>query len=115
MYSCSLTRAVHLDLVKSLTTQEFILSLKRLIARRGRPEIIYSDKAATFKAAARWIQQVRKDEKLNDLLATLSIEWRFNLSRAPWWGGQFERLIGVFKNAFRKSVGNGTLTLVMAH
>ena len=29
---------------------------------------------------------------------------------APWWGGQFERLIGVFKSAFRKAVGNGTLS-----
>ena len=110
LYSCSLTRAVHLDLVKSLSAPEFIISFKKLIARRGRPEIIYSDNASTFKAAAKWIQQVREDEKLNDLLANLAIEWRFNLSRAPWWGGQFERLIGVFKNAFRKSVGNGTLS-----
>ena len=109
LYACSLTRAVHLDLVKSLTAPEFIISLKRFIARRGRPELIYSDNAATFQAAAKWVKEVREDEKLNDLLANLSIEWRFNLSRAPWWGGQFERLIGVFKSAFRKSVGNSTL------
>ena len=52
LYACSLTRAVHLDLVKSLTAPEFIISLKRFIARRGRPELIYSDNAATFQAAA---------------------------------------------------------------
>ena len=112
LYACSLTRAVHLDLVKSLTAAEFVISLKKFIARRGRPELIYSDNAATFQAAAKWINDVREDERLNNLLANLSIEWRFNLSRAPWWGGgggQFERLIGVFKNAFRKSIGNGTL------
>ena len=110
LYTCSLTRAVHLDFVKSLDTQEFIVSPRRFIACRGRPEIIYSDNATTFKAAANWIQHVRKDEKLNDLLASLAIEWRFNLSRAPWWGGQFERLIGVFKNVFYKSIGNGSLS-----
>ena len=32
------------------------------------------------------------------------------MSRAPWWGGQFERLIGIFKSAFYKVVGEGTLT-----
>ena len=64
----------------------------------------------TFKAAAKWIQLVRQDEKLNSLLANMSIEWRFNLSRAPWWGGQFERLIGLFKSSFYKSIGNGILT-----
>ena len=32
------------------------------------------------------------------------------MSRAPWWGGQFERLIGLFKRSFYKSIGNGNLT-----
>ncbi len=36
LYSCSLTRAVHLDVVRSLDTKEFIMSLKRFIARRAR-------------------------------------------------------------------------------
>ena len=37
------------------------------------------------------------------------IVWRFNLSRAPLLGS-VERLIGVFKPAFYKAVGNGTLS-----
>ena len=44
------------------------------------------------------------------LLEDHEISWRFNLSRAPWWGGQFERLVAVIKEAFYKSVGGGTLT-----
>ena len=35
LYGCSLTRAVHLDLVKSLETNYFLASLKRFIARKG--------------------------------------------------------------------------------
>ena len=34
---------------------------------------------------------------------------KFNLSRAPWWGGQYERLIGVVKQALYKTIGNGLL------
>ena len=81
-----------------------------MIARRGRPQIIYSDNATTFKAAAKWLEKVIRDEKLASFLADQEIHWRFNLSRAPWWGGQFERLIGLFKRCFHKRISNGGLT-----
>ncbi|XP_028419027.1 uncharacterized protein LOC114544609 [Dendronephthya gigantea] len=109
LFACSLTRAVHMELVRSLETGEFIRCFKKFVARRGRPELVYSDNGTTFKAAAKWLETVRRDEKFNSYLAKLEIKWRFNLSRAPWWGGQFERLIGLFKRAFHKSIGNGTL------
>ena len=110
LYACSLTRAVYLDLLKSLETQEFIQSLKRFIARRGRPEIIYSDNGSNLKGAEKWLEQVQSDERVHQVLIERSIVWKFNLTRAPWWGGQFERLIGLFKRAFYKAIGNGTLT-----
>ena len=69
LYACSLTRALYLDLARSLQTGEFLLSLKGLIARRGRPTAIYSDNGNTFIGAAAWIKQVQNDEKLNDFLA----------------------------------------------
>ena len=109
LFGCSLTRAVHLELLKSLETNGFITCLKRFIARRGKPKLIYSDNGSTFKATQKWLKQVQTDEHLNSHISDLSIEWRFNLSRAPWWGGQFERLIGLFKGAFYKTIGNGTL------
>jgi wobble nucleotide-excising tRNase len=62
------------------------MCFKKFIARRGRPELVYSDNGTAFEAAAMWLQVVRKDKKFNDNLAELEIEWRFNLSRAPWWG-----------------------------
>ncbi len=110
LYACSLTRGVYLELLRSMETDEFMRSLRGFVARRGRPRIIYSDNATTFKAAAKLIDLINKDEKVNDYLAKNSIDWKFNLSRAPWWGGQYERLVGVFKSAFYKTVGNGTLS-----
>ena len=110
LYSCSLTRGVFLELLPSLETREFLKSFKRLVARRGRPSLVYSDNGSTFVAAAKWLKKVRKDEELNEFLSNQSISWRFNLSRAPWWGGQFERLIGLMKAAFYKTVGGGILT-----
>ncbi|XP_028394448.1 uncharacterized protein LOC114518642 [Dendronephthya gigantea] len=89
LYACSLTRAVHLELLKSLEVVQFLPSLKRLIARRGRPQIIYSDNATTFKAAANWLKKAIGNEIINGFLTDKEIHWRFNLSHAPWWGGQF--------------------------
>ncbi|XP_068707695.1 uncharacterized protein [Montipora foliosa] len=33
-------------------------------------------------------------QELPFYLADEGISWSFNLSRGPWWGGQFERLVG---------------------
>ena len=110
LYACSLTRGVYLEVLESLETLPFLRSLKRLIARRGRPSLIYSDNAKTFQAAASWLKKVMKDENFHSELSKYEIKWKFNLSRAPWWGGQFERLIGIFKSAFYKVVGKGLLT-----
>lgn len=51
----------------------------------------------------------REDECLQGLLEEYDITWKFNLSRAPWWGRQFERLIGVAKSTMYKVTG-GVLT-----
>ena len=110
IFTFSLSRAVHLELLSSLETSNFITCHKRLIARRGRPRVIYSDNGGTFIKAAKWLRQLRGDERLQSLLEDYDITWKFNLSRAPWWGGQFERLIGVVKSAMYKVIGGGVLT-----
>ena len=109
LYSCSLTRAIHLELLPNQTTEEFLMSLKRFIARRGRPEKIYSDNGKTFVAGAKWLKRVTKDEALQNTLARQSIRWQFNLSRAPWWGGQFERMVGLVKQSLYKTIGRASL------
>ena len=87
IFTCSLSRAVHLELIASLATDNFIACLKRFIARRGRPRVIYSDNGGTFIKAEKWLRQLRGDERLHGLLEQHEIKWKFNLSRAPWWGG----------------------------
>lgn len=77
--------------------------------RRGKPEWIYSDNGRTFVGAAEWMKTVMKDERLQTYLSTNQIKWQFNLSRAPCWGGQFERMISLVKTALNKTIGNGLL------
>ena len=111
LFACSLTRAIHLELPTNQTTERFIRCLKWFIARRGKPSTIYSDNGKSFVAAAKWLKNIMKEEKLQDYLAHRDIKWKFNLSKAPWWGGQFERLIGVMKQSIYKTIGRATLYL----
>ncbi|XP_068707968.1 uncharacterized protein [Montipora foliosa] len=54
LYACSLTREVYLDLLPSQSTDEFLSSLKRFIARRGHPEKIFSDNGSSEVAEERY-------------------------------------------------------------
>lgn len=67
--------------------------------------MIISDNAKTFKAAARVIQNVITHPDMQKYCSDLSFEWHFNLEKAPWWGGMFERLIKSTKRCLRKMVG----------
>ena len=109
LFACSLTRAIHLELIPNPTAEEFIRSLKQFIARRGRPRKIYSNNGRSFTAAAKWLSMVMKSEQLQDHLTDQSITWQFNLSHAPWWGGHFERLVGLVKRALYKGIGQASL------
>ena len=62
-HSCSVCRAVYLELLPNLGSGEFARCLKRVIASRRRPEIIYSDSTKTFKAGSKLLQKINKDEK----------------------------------------------------
>ncbi|XP_011407292.1 PREDICTED: uncharacterized protein LOC105314682 [Amphimedon queenslandica] len=42
-------------------------------------------------------------------------EWLFNIERAPWWGGVFERMVKSVKRCLRKSMGQARLTLDELH
>ena len=99
LYTCASSRAVHLDLVPRLTTEIFVRSFKRFIARRGVPNLVVSDNGSTFKG-----------EALKKLLAEHRIEWKFNVALAPWWGGFFERLVRSTKRCLKKTLGTARVS-----
>ena len=111
LYTCSLTRALYLEVLPDMTCEEFLGSFKRMIANRGRHQKVISDNGRTFIAAAKWLHKIMCNEKLHDFLAHHKITRQFNLSRAPWWGGMFERMVGLVKTAFYKVLKGAKLKL----
>ncbi|XP_028416058.1 uncharacterized protein LOC114539642 [Dendronephthya gigantea] len=96
LFSCCVTRAIHLELVRDLSAETFLCCMRRFAARRGMPSLIVSDNAKTFKAAERAVKKLFNQPKVKAELLTKRVTWRFNLERSPWWGGwQSEYLIGL--------------------
>ena len=110
LYTCCSTRAVHLELVIGLTAITFIQSFKRFTARRGIPCLMVSDNAKTFKSASHLLQKIFESPEVARTFTKLQVEWKFNLEKAPWHGGLFERLIKSAKRSIKKTIGKSTLS-----
>ena len=109
LYTCCVVRAVHLDIVCDMTTSAFLRSFKRFTARRGLPLKIISDNGKTFKAAAKTIDAVIRHEDVQRHFAGIGVDWLFNIEKAPWWGGMFERMIRSTKRCLKKVIGRAKL------
>ena len=110
LFTCASTRAVHLKLCRDLPALEFQRVLKEFVAWRGCPHTIVSDKGKTFVATGKWLSVLKKDQSLANFMEAMEMKWKCNLARAPWWGGFFERLIGIMKRTLSKVIGRSLLT-----
>ena len=109
LYMCCITRAIHLDLVSDLSSQSFLYSFKCFAARQGLPRRIVSDNGKTFKSAAKTLKAIMSSREVTKHLAGLRVEWVFNIERAPWWGGIFERMVQSTECCLRKVIGRARL------
>ena len=110
LFTCAVVRAVHLEIITDMTAQSFIRCFVRFVSRRGLPSLIVSDNAKTYKSAKGILNATLSSATVQQFLANKQVTWNFNLERAPWWGGFFERLIGLMKRCLKKSIGQSKLS-----
>ncbi|UYV81404.1 hypothetical protein LAZ67_20001094 [Cordylochernes scorpioides] len=108
IFTCAVYRGVHLELVTSLSMEAFIQAFRRFIARRGRPLIVYSDNGTNFRGMTNALKKIDFSRLKCD--PTLkNITWKFIPPGAPWWGGWWERLIGMMKQLLFRILGQTSL------
>jgi len=80
VFKCMTTRCLHLDLLESLDTDAFLMSLRRFIARRGKPFELFSDNGTNFVGGNREIKEAYEAmaPRLKEQLAEQKISCRFN-------------------------------------
>ena len=96
LFTRSVVRAVHLEVADFMSVDDIILTFQRFAARRGVPSAVYCDNFMTFECAERLLQRH---------IGRLAPEFQYPASLAPWWGGQFGRMVRSVKDALRKSLG----------
>ena len=96
--TCAATRNTHLELVPTESSESLLLALRRFIARKGVPSTFISDNFKTFKS-----------KEIKRFILKLKINWKFILEKSPWWGGFYERLIGIIKRCLKKVAGKAFL------
>ena len=108
LFTCLVTRAVFVDLAKSLSSDDFLLVFRRFISVYGAPRCVYSDNGTNFvgaeKEIAAGIEQLQNSSKLQKFAAEKSIEWRFQPPSAPHFGGAHESLVKSVKKALYRAL-----------
>ena len=105
-------RAVHIEIAHSLDTDSFINALRRFIARRGRPQQIFSDNGTNFVGAAKVLSeslQNLNNSKVQHYCTQTNIEWHFNPPTASHMGGAWERMIRSVRKILQAILGKQTL------
>ena len=105
LFTCMVTRAIHLELADSLEADDFIMVLRCFISRRGKPKEMYSDNGTNFVGASHELQDSLQDLNENDSLHSYllksTITWHFIPPQAPHFGGAWERLVRSTKLALK--------------
>lgn len=62
-----------------------------------------SDNASTYLAMAEELRKLLESDTLKEALAYQNITWHFIPKRAPWYGGFWQHLIGLTKQAVKNT------------
>ena len=83
LFVCLTVKAIHLELVSDLTTEAFVAALRRFIARRGSPRLIWSDHGSNFIGAnseLKALHDLLSDHitqgMISDICSSNGIQWK---------------------------------------
>jgi len=117
IFVCFATKATHIEVVTSLTTEAFLAALRQFIARRGKPRTIHSDNGTNLQGAAnelhsiyKMFQSTTQMATIKDYLAAEGCEWSFIPPHAPHFGGLWEAAVKSMKHHLRRTLGSHIAT-----
>lgn len=119
VFICFSVKAVHLEVVTSLSAEAFIAALTRFVSRRGLSANIYCDCGTNYVGASSDLQKSVKEffkqentkSALDSFAQQNEIKFHFLPPAAPHQGGLWERAVRSIKYHFRRVVGDQILSL----
>lgn len=115
LFVCFSTRAIHLELVTSLSTEAFIAAFRRFVSRRGKPQTVYSDNGKNFVGAATELKQLgqfltKEENSLKNSFSNDGVNWCFTPPYSPHFGGIWEAGVKATKYHLKRVTTTSNLT-----
>lgn len=116
LFVCTVTKAIHIELVTDLTSAAFIAAFRRFVARRGHCKEIWSDRGTNFVGASRELELAYKNSKsqtvaeISKFLANDHTTWNFIPPSSPHFGGLWESGVRSVKGHLKRAIGQTSLT-----
>lgn len=113
VFVCMVTKAMHLESVGELTSEAFLATFRRFVARRGRCSDIYSDCGTNFVGANREMVNFEKQLSKESFLSSMAYDrttWHFNPPATPHFGGLWEAGVKSVKYHLRRITGKSVFT-----
>ncbi|GFX00824.1 integrase catalytic domain-containing protein [Trichonephila clavipes] len=107
LFICMCTKAVHLELVSSLSGAAFLSALRRFVSRRGYPSDIYFDNGTNFVGASAYLKdlfQLLHNSNVQNYSSSKNIQWHFISPYAPNFGGVWEASVKLTKQHLLKTL-----------
>jgi len=107
---CFVTKAVHIEIVTSISREIFFAALRSFNARRGKTMNICSDNSTNFKGADNELHAIYKIlhstsqmAKVQDIFATEQCEWKFITRHGNHFGRLWETAVKSMKYHLRRT------------
>jgi len=87
LFTCLAFRGIPLEIIRDMTADQFLLCLRRFIARSGKPKLVISDNAPQYKLTKSTFDEAWQfattHPETQSYLANEEMKWKFIIEQAP--------------------------------
>lgn len=115
IFVCFATRAVHLEVLTSLSAECFLAAFDRFSARRGLCHTVVSDNGTNFVAAGKQLTEVvnffkQNSDQLANEFTNRIVHWRYNPPTGSHFGGMYESAVKSAKLHLKRVIKDKALS-----
>ena len=95
-----------------IDTDSFLNAFSRMASRRGIPEVMISDDGGNFVKADRELKDLvnqLNQGKIKQTRANKGVQWSFNPTGAPHFGGVYEIMVKAAKKGIKNILANADI------
>jgi hypothetical protein len=115
LFTCLVTRAVFLEFVTTLSSDDFLLILRRFVGLYGQLRVFHTNNGTNFVGAERElreaVEELFSDPAVKEFLWSKGMEWKFQPPRTPHFGGAHESLVRSTKRALYMALDHESKSL----